>query len=211
MSAEWHVDAKNAKQSAPRNTGVQIVTSLRCPEVFHGSLVIRTSPGTMVSTGHAARKCFMASAMELMWPGVPVTACATMKPRRSKTPADRSPAPRTMEANNVPMRAAAPPLTRPTTRLQQMSRVTGSIMSFPLSVWPASCAAAGDHGGLAERHDRTRLLHPPRVSGERRPALGLREVARVDHLAAAALDHHAPHAGRAEEVRLPRADRGDLG
>ena len=134
MSAEWHVDAKKATQSAPRNTGVQIVTSLRCPEVFHGSLVIRTSPGTMVSSGQAARKCFMASAMELMWPGVPVTACATMKPRRSKTPAERSPASRTMEVNDVRMRAAACSLTTPTSRLQQMSRVTGSIMSSRLSV-----------------------------------------------------------------------------
>ncbi len=128
MSAEWHVDAKKATQSAPRNTGVQIVTSLRCPEVFHGSLVIRTSPGTMVSTGQAARKCFMASAMELMWPGVPVTACATMKPRRSKTPAERSPASRTMEVNDVRMRAAACSLTTPISRLQQMSRVTGSMV-----------------------------------------------------------------------------------
>ena len=152
----------------------------------------------------------MASAMELMWPGVPVTACATMKPRRSKTPAERSPASRTIEVNDVRMSAAACSLTTPTSRLQQMSRVTGSIMSSRRCV-AAHVRRRATHGGLVEGHDRTRLLHPLRVGGERGLALGLREVPACDHLAAAALDHHAPHAGHAEEVGLARADRGDLG
>src|SRR4051812_9580005 len=34
--------------------------------------------------------------MELTWPGVPVTACAIMRPCRSKMPAERSPASRTV-------------------------------------------------------------------------------------------------------------------
>src|ERR1700757_191599 len=34
--------------------------------------------------------------MELIWPGVPVTACASMRPRASNTPAARSPDSRTM-------------------------------------------------------------------------------------------------------------------
>ena len=118
MSAEWQVDAKKATQSRPRNTGVQIVTSFRCPEVFHGSLVMSTSPGSSVPIGYAARKCFIASAMELMCPGVPVTAWATMKPRRSKTPAERSPASRTMEVKEVRTSAAACSLTTPMSRLQ---------------------------------------------------------------------------------------------
>ena len=78
MSAVWHVEAKTATHSSRRKIGEAIVTSLRCPEVSQGSFVIRTSPGRSVSSGHAARKCFIASAMELMWPGVPVTAWATM-------------------------------------------------------------------------------------------------------------------------------------
>ena len=36
------------------------------------------------------------SAMELTWPGVPVTACASIRPLRSNTPAERSPASRTI-------------------------------------------------------------------------------------------------------------------
>ena len=128
MSAVWQVEAKRATQSAPRKTGVQIVTSFRWPEVFHGSLVMSTSPGARVSTGMSASMCFMARAIELMWPGVPVTACATMKPRRSKTPAERSPASRTIDVNDVRWSAAACSLTTPISRFQQMSSVTGSIM-----------------------------------------------------------------------------------
>ncbi len=126
MSAEWQVEAKKATQSRPRKTGEQIVTSFRCPDVFHGSLVMSTSPGSIVSMGKAARMCFIASAMELICPGVPVTAWATMKPRRSKTPADRSPASRTMDVKEVRTSAAACSLTTPTRRFQQMSSVTGS-------------------------------------------------------------------------------------
>ena len=40
-------------------------------------------------------KCFTDSAIELTWPGVPVTAWASMLPSRSNTPAETSPASRT--------------------------------------------------------------------------------------------------------------------
>ena len=98
----------------------------------------------------------MASAMELMWPGVPVTACATIQPRRSKTPAERSPASRTMEVNDVRMSAAACSLTTPISRFQQMSRVIGSITRLPrledqgqAVVHADARAGAGHGGGLA--------------------------------------------------------------
>src|SRR5581483_6819812 len=39
--------------------------------------------------------------MEFTWPGVPVTACASMRPWRSNTPAERSPASRTEVENAV--------------------------------------------------------------------------------------------------------------
>ena len=51
MSAEWQVEAKKATRSRPRKTGLAMVTSLRCPEVFQGSLVMSTSPGSKASTG----------------------------------------------------------------------------------------------------------------------------------------------------------------
>ena len=55
----------------------------------------------MVSSPKWAMKCLTNSAMELTWPGVPVTACASMRPFASKMPADRSPASRTIEENAV--------------------------------------------------------------------------------------------------------------
>src|SRR2546422_11658141 len=125
MSAVWQVEAKKAMHSSPRKIGEQIVTSLRWPDVSQGSFVIKTSPGRSVSSGHAARKCFIASAMELMCPGVPVTAWATMKPQRSKTPAERSPASRTIEVKDVRWSAAACSLTTPTRRLPPIPREIG--------------------------------------------------------------------------------------
>jgi hypothetical protein len=47
------------------------------------------------------------SAIELTWPGVPVTACATMRPSGRKTPADRSPASRVGAPNAVRMSVCA--------------------------------------------------------------------------------------------------------
>src|SRR2546428_12118727 len=70
MSGVGHVEAKKAMHSAPRKIGEAIVTSLRCPEVSQGSFVIRTSPGRSVSSGHAARKCFIAACpLETLRPG----------------------------------------------------------------------------------------------------------------------------------------------
>ena len=46
-------------------------------------------------------KCFTDSAIELTWPGVPVTACASIRPLRSNTPAERSPHSRTIGENAV--------------------------------------------------------------------------------------------------------------
>src|ERR1700756_1364749 len=55
----------------------------------------------MVAAGNLRRKWWTDSAIELTWPGVPVTACAIMRPARSKMPADRSPASRTVVENAV--------------------------------------------------------------------------------------------------------------
>ena len=60
----------------------------------------------------------MQVAMALMWPGVPVTAWAIILPRASKTPADRSPASRTIEVKLVRISAAACSLTTETSRFQ---------------------------------------------------------------------------------------------
>src|SRR6185312_10842938 len=55
----------------------------------------------MLARGYTSRKYRTAFAIEFTWPGVPVTACASMRPWRSNTPADRSPASRTEVLNAV--------------------------------------------------------------------------------------------------------------
>src|SRR3954468_6601935 len=69
----------------------------------------------------------MQVAIELMWPGVPVTAWAIMLPRRAKTPAERSPDSRTTVVNEVRIRAAACSLTTAISLFQRTSRVIESI------------------------------------------------------------------------------------
>ena len=65
-----------------RKTGVATVMSFSWDAVFQGSLVTSTSPGRSVSIGEAGRGSGACPvAIELMWPGVPVTAWATMRPR----------------------------------------------------------------------------------------------------------------------------------
>src|SRR3954468_13047391 len=81
----------------------------------------------------------MQVAIELMWPGVPVTAWAIMLPRRSKTPAERSPDSRTTVVNEVRIRAAACSLPTAVSRFQRTSRVIGSMVVRAVSVVPASC------------------------------------------------------------------------
>src|SRR3954469_23880536 len=77
----------------------------------------------------------MQVAIELMWPGVPVTAWAIMLPRRSKTPAERSPDSRTTVVNEVRISAAACSLTTAIRRFQRTSRVIESMAIFaPLAV-----------------------------------------------------------------------------
>ncbi|MNJ67979.1 hypothetical protein D3C77_641910 [compost metagenome] len=61
----------------------------------------------MLSGPMSLMKCTTASAMVLTWPGVPVTAWASMLPARSNTPAERSPASRTLVENAVRIRVRA--------------------------------------------------------------------------------------------------------
>jgi hypothetical protein len=68
----------------------------------------------------------MLVAIALTWPGVPVTAWATIHPRWSKMPAERSPASRTTLVKEVRIRARACSSTTETRRFQRTSRRIGS-------------------------------------------------------------------------------------
>jgi hypothetical protein len=61
----------------------------------------------MAAAGNFSRKKPTEAAMALTWPGVPVTAWASMRPSRSNTPAERSPASRTEVEKAVRIRVWA--------------------------------------------------------------------------------------------------------
>ena len=96
MSMMCAVLANSPTMRPPWKAGVTTVRSCRCPVPSHGSLVMKWSPGCITVAGNLRRKCPTASAIEFTWPGVPVTACASIRPSRSKMPALRSPASRTV-------------------------------------------------------------------------------------------------------------------
>ena len=80
MSMTWQVEAKKPMSFFFRNAGVTVTKSNRWPVPIQGSLVTSTSPGLSDSSGKRSRKCATAVAMVLTCPGVPVTACASMRP-----------------------------------------------------------------------------------------------------------------------------------
>src|SRR5271154_4043027 len=76
----------------------------------------------MVAIGKWRRKCFTDSAIELTWPGVPVTAWASMRPPTSKTPAERSPHSRTIGLKAVRINVCACSSTTPIRRFHMICR-----------------------------------------------------------------------------------------
>src|SRR6516164_585105 len=78
-------------------------------------------------------KCATDAAMELTWPGVPVTACASIRPWRSKMPADKSPASRTMAENAVRNRVCA---CSSTTAMSRFHMICSSMSPIGLDMDP---------------------------------------------------------------------------
>ena len=133
-STTWLVDANNAIGWPARNAGVTSVKSCRCPVPCHGSLVMNTSPSAISSRGNALRKWPTERAIELTCPGVPVTACASMRPAVSNTPADRSPASRVEVLNPVRIRAWA---CSSTTAIKRSQIICSSIAESGLRLFMA--------------------------------------------------------------------------
>src|SRR5438128_210937 len=128
-----------------------------------GSFVTRTSPGASLLAGNASIKCPMAFAMELMWPGVPVRAWASISPVGRKTQADRSPASRTIGENAARMRVAACSLVAASSRFHIRSR----RRSIRLETIHNDRPALDDSHVGNDRHDQRRfpLLNNERASG----------------------------------------------
>ena len=91
----------------------------------------------MVAAGKRSRKWPTESAMELMCPGVPVTAWASIRPFRSKMPAETSPASRVEVLNAVRTSVCACSSTTASRRFHitcsRMSRLVAHGSSFRVS------------------------------------------------------------------------------
>ena len=96
-----------------RKVGVTKVKSCRWPVPFHGSLVRKMSPSFIVSAGNCRRKWPTARAIELTWPGVPVTAWASMRAARGRTRRPRGRRPRASRSRSRCASASAPAPRRP--------------------------------------------------------------------------------------------------
>src|SRR5215204_4230261 len=114
---------------SPSKIGVSTVMSKKCPAESQGSLVVTTSPGLRLLAKMRTR-CAPAIANELMWPGVPVLACATMRPRRSNRAQARSPASRTTGLKAMRCNALARSVTMPIRLDHRISSSTPSIALF---------------------------------------------------------------------------------
>src|SRR3981081_2979235 len=147
--------------------------STKCPAERQGSLVVTTSPGLRLLAKMRTR-CAPAIASELMWPGVPVLACATMRPRRSNSAQARSPASRTTGLKAMRCRALARSSTMPIRLDQRISSSTPSMGSALLCDDAADLVDRGrpawwnGGGGLALLDDRGAGDGLP---GRKRPAV----------------------------------------
>src|SRR5688572_20651025 len=180
ISALWQVLANNATNFPPRKIGVVIVMSLICPAVCHGSLVMRTSPASSLSGGNAARKCFIEVAMALIWPGVPLSDCAIIRPLVSNSPQAKSWLSRTIVLNAVRISVSCCSLATDMKRFQITSRVTGSIALFSIAQLHDDIQSIIHPRMPARADDQRRFpLLDDRRPGELHPRL--ESVAVVDH------------------------------
>src|SRR6478672_3291217 len=147
---------------SPSKIGVNTVMSKKCPAESQGSLVVTTSPGLRLLAKMRTR-CAPAIASELMWPGVPVLACATIRPRRSNNAHARSPASRTTGLKAIRCNALARSVTMPIRLDHRISSSTPSIASALLRKDTADLvdrrrpARRNDGGSLALLDDRRAL------------------------------------------------------
>src|ERR1043165_9652689 len=158
----------------------------------------------MVSTGKYRRKCLPDSAIELTWPGVPVTAWASMRPSRSNTPAERSPHSRTIGLKAVRIRICACSTTTAISRFHVLCRSIRPTLLDWLMLSSRVLAVHDDTaGGIDMRGKTGRNVGRGLVFGDdRRPRKG---AARRQGLAA--IDRHLCGAAAAAVEHRPLADR----
>src|SRR5882762_4821223 len=136
-----------------RKIGVSSVMSKKWPADNHGSLVISTSPGRIRAGGMAVNMFFAAAPSELMWPGVPVMACATMRASVSNNAVARSPASRTIVLKAMRCSAFACSLTMLIRLPHMISSSMPSILLAPLA------PARRDEAAVRMHRDRPARQH----------------------------------------------------
>src|SRR5580658_1183418 len=126
------VEPLNPISRSWRKIGVSTVISKKWPADSHGSLVIRMSPGWICEGGISSIMLRAAAASELMWPGVPVMACATMRASASNNAVARSPASRTTGLKAMRCSALACSLTMLIRLPHMISRSMPSTSHLPI-------------------------------------------------------------------------------
>ncbi len=119
----------------------------------------------MVAAGNFARKCPTLSIIELTWPGVPVTACASIRPCRSKMPADRSPASRTVVLKAVRIMVCACSSTTATSRFHMIWRwiSASAAASLDSAACPWPWARGTSHPLVGHQRASSKFDVAPRV------------------------------------------------
>ena len=145
------------------------------------------------------------SAIEFTWPGVPVTAWASMRPSRSKTPAERSPHSRTIGLKAVRIRVCACSSTTAIRRFHMICRSIRPTLLDWLIGYSSRVLAVHDDtaGGIDVRGKTGRNIGRGLVLGDDgRPG---ESTARRQRLAA--IDRHLGGATAAAVEHRPLADR----
>src|SRR5690242_12240145 len=108
-------------------------------------------------------KCLTERAIELMWPGVPVTACASNCPAGLNTPAERSPASRTTveNATRIMVRACSSTTAISRSHITWLRIFWKSLFMMPAASYVSlqnEVAVRGDLAFEGRRHEGRRLV-----------------------------------------------------
>src|SRR4051794_196169 len=142
MEVVWAMVTAKATTLPPpapsRKTGVIVAMSSRCPAQSQGSLVMKTSPGRIVSRGKRARVARVTAGMTMLKTGMLRLACATEFPSASRISQPKSWAAPMMVETAVRRTVVHMSSAMPIRRLHMISRLIGSKGGWSVMVW-GSC------------------------------------------------------------------------
>src|SRR6266851_551672 len=143
--------------------------------------------------------------MELTWPGVPVTAWASMRPSRSNTPAERSPHSRTIGLKAVRIRVCACSSTTAISRFHMICRsIRPTLLDWLIEGSSRVLAIHDDTAGCIDMRGKTggNIGRGFVLGDDRRPGEDTAQWQRF-----AAVDRHVGRAATAAVEYRPLAER----